>query len=122
MGELREGGSMNPATRCGWGLLAVGLVSGGMAWAQLSADDVAALQQRAKDEHWTFTVGENGATKYPLSVLCGSKPPPDWRTGAPFVSIKPKARGKARARANCFRSTPSISVRHWTTPSTASCP
>jgi C1A family cysteine protease len=62
-----------------------GLVAGlllcavaGPALAQLSDEDIAALRERAKREGWTFQVGHNGATKYPLEQLCGAVMPPDW--------------------------------------------
>jgi C1A family cysteine protease len=53
-------------------------------WAQLSPDDIADLQRRAAVEGWTFTVGANGATRWPLSQLCGAVEPPGWRRGARF--------------------------------------
>lgn len=53
-----------------WGL-------GGQAMAQLSPEDIAALRERGKAEGWTFTVGENGATRYSLDQLCGTIEPAD---------------------------------------------
>ena len=41
--------------------------------------DIEALQRRAQEEGWTYTVGENPATRYPLEDLCGLRVPPDWR-------------------------------------------
>jgi hypothetical protein len=70
-----------------WTGLAVGLIlltGAGTAYAQLSADDIAALQQRAKAEGWTFTVGENAATRRPMNELCGLVLPDDWWVDAPF--------------------------------------
>lgn len=56
---------------------------------QLSSEDIAALQQRAAEEGWTFTVGENSATQYSLDQLCGMKEPDNWREKAVFVDITP---------------------------------
>ena len=39
--------------------------------AQLTPEDLAALQQQGEAEGWTFTVGENPATAVPLEDLCG---------------------------------------------------
>jgi C1A family cysteine protease len=49
-------------------------------YAQLTADSIAALRERGKQEGWTFTVGENDATKYSLSQLCGTKVPDNFQT------------------------------------------
>lgn len=38
---------------------------------QLSARDIDALRKRGEEEGWTFTVGENPATRRPWSELCG---------------------------------------------------
>ena len=43
----------------------------------LSHEDIAILQKESKKNGWTFTVGENDATKYSLSDLCGAKQPSD---------------------------------------------
>jgi len=56
----------------------------GAARAQLSANDLEALQRRAGQEGWTFTVGRNSATDRPLAELCGLVVPPDWQSGARF--------------------------------------
>ncbi len=45
-------------------------------YGQLTDADIAALQQRAKTEGWTFTVGRNPATERPLRELAGSVEPP----------------------------------------------
>jgi C1A family cysteine protease len=50
-----------------------------LAQAQLSPEDIDALRRRGEAEGWTFTVGENEATKYSLKDLCGAVEPPDWR-------------------------------------------
>ncbi len=52
--------------------------------AQLAREDIAALRERGRSEGWTFTVGENPATRYGLESLCGTVVPPDWRDGARF--------------------------------------
>ena len=52
--------------------------SAGPALAQLSSEDIAALRERGQAEGWTFTIGENEATNYPLHELCGAVEPPDW--------------------------------------------
>jgi C1A family cysteine protease len=64
-------------------LIAIFLLSGSI-FAQLSKSDIVDLKERAKVEDWTFTVGENPATEYPLEELCGMVEPPDWRVGANF--------------------------------------
>jgi C1A family cysteine protease len=52
--------------------------------------DIEALQQRAEAEGWTFTVGENPATRYTLDQLCGLKEPENWRETANFVKVTPR--------------------------------
>ncbi|MFC1737556.1 C1 family peptidase [Planctomycetota bacterium] len=52
--------------------------------AQLSRVDVDELKKRAERENWTFTVGENPATKYSLKQLCGLAEPNDWQSKKPF--------------------------------------
>jgi len=60
-------------------------ISTDRALGQLSDEDIAALQQRAKTEGWTFSVGHNGATCRSLEKLCGGLPPegppPEGRPG-----------------------------------------
>ncbi len=58
-------------------VMVVGLVPA-ITLAQLTTQDIQSLERRAKAEGWTFTVGENEATRYPLSALCGTVPPPGW--------------------------------------------
>ena len=58
--------------------------------AQLSSDDIAALQDRASKEGWTFAVGKNGATDRKLEELCGLVVPPDWRRHATFDPCTPR--------------------------------
>jgi hypothetical protein len=72
--------------------IAIGWVLGALsnlAWAQLSSDDIAALQARAQVEGWTFTMGENPATGRSLDELCGLVEPEDWRVGATFDPCTP---------------------------------
>ncbi len=59
------------------------------AFAQLTDEDIVALREKGKQEGWTFTVGENPATKYSLEILCGAVLPPDWRDGARFDPCTP---------------------------------
>jgi C1A family cysteine protease len=62
------------------------LFAGGFtsAFAQLSDNDIRALQDRGKAEGWTFTVTKNPATQYSLDQLTGFKVPDNWRELAPF--------------------------------------
>ena len=69
--------------------MAVALIAAVPAHAQLTDEDIAALQRRGQEEGWTFTVGRNGATDYSLEQLCGTIEPENWREGAPFVSVMP---------------------------------
>jgi C1A family cysteine protease/type 1 fimbria pilin len=52
--------------------------------------DIDALRQQAREEGWTFTVGENPATRYTLDQLCGLVPPENWRENARFVKVTPR--------------------------------
>ena len=56
-----------------------GMDSGG-----LSSADIVSLQQQGKIEGWTYTVGENPATKYSIDELCGLVEPDDWWVNANF--------------------------------------
>ncbi|MCK4659406.1 MAG: hypothetical protein KAV82_07780 [Phycisphaerae bacterium] len=60
-----------------------------LAFGRLSTDDIAALQAQGAAEGWTFTVGENPATKRPLNALCGLTPPKDWEANARFDPCTP---------------------------------
>ncbi len=51
---------------------------------QLSSQDIAALRAQGKTDGWTFTVGENDATRRPLSDLCGLVVPDNWQKDAVF--------------------------------------
>jgi len=61
----------------------------GPAVAQLTAEDIAALQEQGRREGWTFTVRENPATQYSLDQLCGVVEPPDWRLYGRFDPCEP---------------------------------
>ncbi|MCX7766677.1 MAG: hypothetical protein N2246_08260, partial [Candidatus Sumerlaeia bacterium] len=62
-----------------------------MAFGQLTSADIEALKARGLAEGWTFTVGENSATKRPLSQLCGLVEPANWRATARFDPCQPKS-------------------------------
>jgi len=55
---------------------------------QMSDAEIEALQKRAIDEGWTFSVGRNPATERPLEELCGLVMPEDWHKMAPFDACK----------------------------------
>jgi hypothetical protein len=57
---------------------------------QLAPEDIRALRRQGEAEGWTFTVGENEATHYPLEHLCGLIVPRDWWVGAPFDPCTPE--------------------------------
>ena len=57
--------------------------------AQLTDEDIAALQQQAVEEGWTFEVGKNSATQYSLEELCGLVEPENWRATARFDPMTP---------------------------------
>lgn len=65
--------------------------------AQLSSEDIAALRAEGQAKGWTFTVGENSATKRPVSELAGYIVPKDTeemlREAPPAKPVK--ASGKA---------------------------
>jgi C1A family cysteine protease len=66
------------------------LLMSGTAFAEgLSSSDIAALQKQGEIEGWTFTVGENPATKYSLEELCGFVVPENWWVGARFDPCMP---------------------------------
>lgn len=54
----------------------------GDAW--ISDADLAALQEQALTEGWTFSVGTNTATVQPFSDLCGLVEPDNWWVDASF--------------------------------------
>lgn len=55
----------------------------------LTPADIATMQQHAKENGWTFTVGENPATQRPFSQLCGLVEPADWWVNASFDPCLP---------------------------------
>jgi hypothetical protein len=59
----------------------MGFLLVGPALAQLSKEDIEALRKQGEAEGWTFTVGENDATRRPLSELCGLIEPIGWEEG-----------------------------------------
>jgi hypothetical protein len=59
------------------------------AYGQLSEEDIEAMQEDARAEGWTFTVGENYATQYPLGNITGMKMPENWRDMAKFDPCTP---------------------------------
>lgn len=65
-------------------VMAIAIIGIGTAHGQLTADDVAELQERGKAEGWTFEVKLNPACEYPLHQLCGLKEPDNWQEGANF--------------------------------------
>jgi C1A family cysteine protease len=66
------------------------LLMAGTAFAEgLSSADVETLRKQAETEGWTFTVGENPATKYSLEELCGFVVPENWWVGARFDPCTP---------------------------------
>ena len=52
--------------------------------------DIQALRQRIDAEGWTYTVGENPATRYTLDQLCGLRVPDNWQEGARFMKTTPR--------------------------------
>jgi C1A family cysteine protease len=54
------------------------------AHAQLSEADLAALQEQAREQGWTFAIGYNEATTYPLNQLAGVVVPADWEKLGPW--------------------------------------
>ena len=69
----------------GWLAFGVLVMSGRLALAQLTDDDIGALRARAQAEGWSFEVGKSRATDRPLDELCGLKRPADWRERARFA-------------------------------------
>lgn len=58
--------------------------------AQLKPEDITVLRERAQEESWSFTVGENGATGYAYEELCGLKAPDNWATAGVFDPMAEK--------------------------------
>ena len=59
--------------------------------AQLTHEDIAALQSQGKALGWTFSVGENAVTGQPIGQLCGLVVPDRWWVGARFNAFAQKA-------------------------------
>lgn len=59
------------------------------AYGQLTDEDIKALQERAIAEGWTFTVGANPATQYPLEDITGLVVPDNWKATAKFDPCTP---------------------------------
>ena len=67
------------------------VASSGTVWAQVTADDLAVLEQRAIEAGWTFRVGLNEATQYSLDELCGFTLENGWWKNAPFDPCSPRS-------------------------------
>jgi C1A family cysteine protease len=65
------------------------LMTFSISFAQLTDKDIADLRERGEQEGWTFTVGHNSATQYPLEQITGLVEPPDWRETAVFNPSTP---------------------------------
>ncbi|MDY7109162.1 MAG: C1 family peptidase [Planctomycetota bacterium] len=79
----------------GWPLKAAGIVMAALVLAspaagQLTPEDIDALRRQGEKEGWTFTVGENPATRRSLDELCGVVVPDNWRQGARFDPCNPR--------------------------------
>jgi len=70
-------------------LATIVLIIPGRAQAQLSDRDIDSLRQVGEAEGWTFTVGKNDATRYPLEDLCGLVVPDKWWEGETFDPCAP---------------------------------
>ena len=67
-----------------------GLIGAAPLQAELTPDDIQALNEQGQSEGWTFTVGLNEATQYSIEQLCGLKLPDNWQEEvgpAPKVAI-----------------------------------
>lgn len=64
-------------------------IGGGTTSEGLSSADITALHKQGEIEGWTFTVGENSATKYLLDELCGLVEPENWWVDAKFDPCTP---------------------------------
>ena len=72
-----------------WLIVATALCGTGAAFAQLSPEDIERLRKQGEAEGWTFTVGENPATRRPMHELCGAVEPPDWWLDVPSDPCHP---------------------------------
>ncbi|HNQ25045.1 MAG TPA: C1 family peptidase, partial [Phycisphaerae bacterium] len=75
----RRGGWYTWILTIGVGIWALGFAGSTTALGQLTQADIDALRQQGEEEGWTFTVGLNDATQYPLEKLCGYHRPDNWR-------------------------------------------
>ena len=58
---------------------------------QIDKTTLTEMQEEVSNAGWTFTVGENEATQYPLEQICGLVEPADWKTDATFKRVAPSA-------------------------------
>jgi C1A family cysteine protease/PKD repeat protein len=65
-------------------IIALTLLTAVPAFSQLDRQAIADMQAEADREGWTFTVGENSATQYPLEQICGLREPEGWQKEAVF--------------------------------------
>ncbi len=90
-GGTKRAAALVGARRRMWLVAGVmGLLLTGAASAQLSKEDIEALRKRGEAEGWTFTVGENDATRRPLSQLCGLVEPLGWEEEARWDPPDPR--------------------------------
>ena len=54
-----------------------------------SGYNIGALRLQGEIQGWTFTVGENPVTQYPLEELCGLVEPDEWWADAKFDPCEP---------------------------------
>ncbi|PWB75581.1 hypothetical protein C3F09_02110 [candidate division GN15 bacterium] len=76
---------MKYAIRAGICLLTI-ILSFASVTAQLTDNDIRALQEQGKAEGWTFTITKNPATQYSLDQITGFKVPDNWRELGPSTS------------------------------------
>jgi C1A family cysteine protease len=74
-------------TYIGLMILALLMLAGGSALAQLDDNAIATLNQIAAEKGWTFTAGHSRATERPMSELCSLKEPANWRATARFAAM-----------------------------------
>ena len=98
MGKRHHGfGNVNRKNATSWKILLVillfaipgGIYAAGPASGPLSEEDIAGLIRQGEIEGWTFTVGENSATRYAIDELCGFIVPDGWWKGVKFNPCTP---------------------------------
>ena len=89
MSEHRSRGHRRSAFAALLGLALISALTGST-YAQLTADDIQALKEQGQREGWTFTVAENGATRYALDDLCGLVRPEGWEKLARWDACQPR--------------------------------